>query len=418
MGRASRATIPDDGGSRPSREHFRLDYDPPLCHLIDLGSTNGTKVNGLRVESVLLREGDTITAGDSTFRVHYGGTNGEASSLSPSRPAERARETENPLSAADDPPTPRPAFGLLLCDDCEVRQRQFPDTSSDYLIEGLIGEGGMGSVYREASLRNSPRGHQDDDRQWHRRRESTQLFPSKKSTPCDMLMPGGKCHPSIVEFYDLFQSDGQFQLVMEYVDGKKNALEWVQALKEPMPIATAAMIGQQLLSAALISHTQRDMFIAIQALQLAGDGPLAHRPRVKLSDFGMAKSMAGKAFSRTSRARAKWEARPAFSLQNTFASSARCGRRLISIARGDFVLHAYRALPLSRLRSPSNRLIRDDSRQSTSPASRADRPDAPEGLELASLLKALRKRPHPPWKSAEFVALQEPSAVSPAPSPD
>ena len=36
----------------------------------------------------------------------------------------------------------------------------------------------------------------------------------------DMLMPGGKCHPSIVEFYELFQVEGQFQLVMEYVDGK------------------------------------------------------------------------------------------------------------------------------------------------------------------------------------------------------
>ena len=54
-----------------SREHFQIDNEPPLCHLVDLGSTNGTKVNGLRVGRVLLREGDMITAGDSAFLVHF-----------------------------------------------------------------------------------------------------------------------------------------------------------------------------------------------------------------------------------------------------------------------------------------------------------------------------------------------------------
>ena len=79
VGRASRSDVPDDAGLRLSREHFQLEYCPPLCHLVDLGSTNGTKVNGLRVERVLLRDGDTITAGDSTFRVHFKETAGTSS---------------------------------------------------------------------------------------------------------------------------------------------------------------------------------------------------------------------------------------------------------------------------------------------------------------------------------------------------
>ena len=54
-----------------SREHFQIENEPPLCHLVDLGSTNGTKVNGLRVTQVALREGDVITAGDSAFVVHF-----------------------------------------------------------------------------------------------------------------------------------------------------------------------------------------------------------------------------------------------------------------------------------------------------------------------------------------------------------
>ena len=54
-----------------SRDHFQVDNQPPLCHLIDLGSTNGTKVNGLRVGRVVLREGDEIEAGDSEFIVSF-----------------------------------------------------------------------------------------------------------------------------------------------------------------------------------------------------------------------------------------------------------------------------------------------------------------------------------------------------------
>ena len=71
VGRSSRVQIPMIKDLLLSREHFQVESQPPLCHLLDLGSTNGTKVNGLRVEKVVLREGDVITAGDSAFLVHY-----------------------------------------------------------------------------------------------------------------------------------------------------------------------------------------------------------------------------------------------------------------------------------------------------------------------------------------------------------
>jgi len=69
VGRLARAAFPMAQDLALSREHFQLDHVPPVCHLVDLGSTNGTKVNGLRVERVLLREGDTICAGDSEFQI-------------------------------------------------------------------------------------------------------------------------------------------------------------------------------------------------------------------------------------------------------------------------------------------------------------------------------------------------------------
>ncbi|MCA1686905.1 MAG: FHA domain-containing protein, partial [Planctomycetia bacterium] len=50
-----------------SREHFLIEVNPTLCDLLDLGSTNGTKVNGLRVERARLSDGDVIAAGDSAL---------------------------------------------------------------------------------------------------------------------------------------------------------------------------------------------------------------------------------------------------------------------------------------------------------------------------------------------------------------
>src|SRR4051794_8381177 len=52
VGRSTRAAFPMPRDSALSRDHFQLEHAPPVCHLVDLGSTNGTKVNGLRVERV------------------------------------------------------------------------------------------------------------------------------------------------------------------------------------------------------------------------------------------------------------------------------------------------------------------------------------------------------------------------------
>lgn len=69
VGRSSQAqfSVPDDGFM--SRNHFLIEFNPPICYLRDLGSTNGTKVNGMRVDGVPLRGGDAIAAGGSGFMI-------------------------------------------------------------------------------------------------------------------------------------------------------------------------------------------------------------------------------------------------------------------------------------------------------------------------------------------------------------
>src|SRR5438876_3105417 len=52
-----------------SRVHFLVEVNPPQCRLMDMGSRNGTYVNGQRVETVDLADGDQIKAGHTVFRL-------------------------------------------------------------------------------------------------------------------------------------------------------------------------------------------------------------------------------------------------------------------------------------------------------------------------------------------------------------
>ncbi len=57
-----------DGDSRMSRNHALFVFEGDQVLLEDLGSLNGTSVNGSRVERAVLRDGDTIQLGESVFR--------------------------------------------------------------------------------------------------------------------------------------------------------------------------------------------------------------------------------------------------------------------------------------------------------------------------------------------------------------
>src|SRR5437763_10175017 len=59
-----------------SRVHFLVEVNPPQCRLLDMGSRNGTYVNGQKVERADLQPGDRIRAGRTILRVSFEG--GEA----------------------------------------------------------------------------------------------------------------------------------------------------------------------------------------------------------------------------------------------------------------------------------------------------------------------------------------------------
>jgi eukaryotic-like serine/threonine-protein kinase len=49
--------------------HFMMEWQPPRCRLIDLGSHNGTYVNGSKTSASELKSGDVIRAGHTTLRL-------------------------------------------------------------------------------------------------------------------------------------------------------------------------------------------------------------------------------------------------------------------------------------------------------------------------------------------------------------
>ena len=56
-----------------SRFHFLLEVNPPLCRVVDLQSRNGTLVNGQKVTSIDLKDGDEICGGTTKIRVRIQG---------------------------------------------------------------------------------------------------------------------------------------------------------------------------------------------------------------------------------------------------------------------------------------------------------------------------------------------------------
>ena len=75
VGRSSQVHFPVVDDPFLSRDHFMIEFNPPICSLKDMGSTNGTKVNGQRVEGgIRLGDGDTISAGKSSFLIQVQST--------------------------------------------------------------------------------------------------------------------------------------------------------------------------------------------------------------------------------------------------------------------------------------------------------------------------------------------------------
>ena len=70
IGRTGKSDYPIAEDGYLSGLHFAVECDGTQCRIRDLGSSNGTFVNGSRVTEQVVQEGDSVVAGGSTFIIH------------------------------------------------------------------------------------------------------------------------------------------------------------------------------------------------------------------------------------------------------------------------------------------------------------------------------------------------------------
>ncbi len=157
-----------------------------------------------------------------------------------------------------------------------------------YEIIRLIGEGGMANVYlaldtildRQVAVKVL-RGDLAEDEKFVRR------FQREANSASKII------HPNIVEIYDVGEDQGEYYIVMEYIDGRD--LKSLIKKRKGLTISETIDIMLQLTSAVACAHDSyiihRD--IKPQNILIMDDG------KVKITDFGIAQAMNSQEMTQT-----------------------------------------------------------------------------------------------------------------------
>lgn len=303
----------DDKGI--SRIHFMVEVNPPSCQLMDMGSRNGTYVNGAKVTTAPLKDGDLIKAGQTSLRVSVDADATVGLEMAAAMRAEArehpvahaprlipvSAEPEKPMAAGrscvvcSKPVTTAAPASLLqvskifsyLCRACRDQICGRPQPIKDYLLVKELGRGGMGVVYLALRSANGA------------------LTALKTITPAvaadqnlvDRFIREASIlrdleHPHIVGFRDMGESNGLLFFAMDFVRGTDAG----RLLKDagPLPVRRAVNLTCQLLEALGYAHAKgfvhRDIKPANLLVTSTRKGKDAKAEEIaKLTDFGLSR---------------------------------------------------------------------------------------------------------------------------------
>jgi serine/threonine-protein kinase len=260
-----------------SRHHLIIEINPPRCYLRDLGSTNGTKVNGRKVKEIALKDGDRIKIGKTVLAVGFKRVIKKKESKVRCIICNQDANSE----AAIDKGTFDGEI-LYICKSCREKKKIAPEIVPGYEKISVIGRGGMGIVYK---ARKSSTGEIVAIKmilpEYALNEKSRKLFLREMKVASKLI------HPNIVMLYDHGEHYGQFWFTMEFIEGTDAQKMLMQ--KGPMAFDLAGKITAQILNGLDYAHKKGFVHRDIKPpnILLSGDGD---NVIAKLSDFGLAKN--------------------------------------------------------------------------------------------------------------------------------
>jgi serine/threonine-protein kinase len=276
--------LPDDRYF--SRNHCLLEMNPPHSFLRDLNSTNGTFLNGQRVKTAYLNNGDRIQCGETILVVEV--TTEDLSETThdaalPKRPVLVMVECVNCGRREQAQATAPDEHLTFLCEDCRIELKRSPQAIPGYDMVRLLGRGGMGTVMlgreqrtgRAVAIKTLLPEFAVSDKAMRRFMREIDVAAALK-------------HKNIVEFIDRGTHNGVVYLVTEFVDGadaSKLAEDQGGRLKYEDGISIIAQALDALSFAHERGYIHRDF--KDQNILVAGHAP---NLTAKLTDFGLAKS--------------------------------------------------------------------------------------------------------------------------------
>ncbi len=274
-----------------SRHHCLLEIAPPQCFLRDLGSTNGTFVNGMRLETAHLKSGDRIQGGETVIEVEVSADPQPFVSNPQQQP--QAYNSVVPstvtiqclncgLLAKTEASRPDAKMSYV-CDDCRAKLKNNPQPIPGYEMIRSLGQGGMGSVMLARTV--------DDGRAVAIKTLLPEVAVSEQSLKRFMReieVSASLRHPHIVSYLKHGTHNGIVYLVTEYVGGM-DASKLAKQRGGRLDFREVVKITEQTLAALDFAHSLGFVHRDIKEQNILVDGNYPNYV-AKLTDFGLAKS--------------------------------------------------------------------------------------------------------------------------------
>src|SRR6185503_11771561 len=272
-----------------SRHHCIVEIAPPQAFLRDLGSTNGTFVNGMRVETAHLKNTDRIQGGETILEVEVSADQPNKfdsdaptnfTKTEPSLITVTCLNCGLPAEASVSNPNANLSY---VCEACREKLRQNPQPIPGYQMIRVLGQGGMGSVMLARSVSTG------------QAVAIKTLLPevavseqSLKRFMREIEVAASLKHKNVVAYLEHGTHNGIVYLVTEYVSGM-DAARLAKSRGGKLNYREVVSIMEQTLAALDFAHGLGFIHRDIKEQNILVDGRYPNFS-AKLTDFGLSKS--------------------------------------------------------------------------------------------------------------------------------